>query len=314
MRILIEIPSWLGDAVMTTPAIENMFKFHKECEFIIVGSKISIEIFKNHPKVSKTFILDKSYLSMFYLSKELREFDKFVTFRNSFRSNIFKFLINSKKKFQFNKDSFQKLHQVEKYVKFINHALKTNLPDGPLVIYSIDSNNNAHSIAKNKPMLGINPGASYGSSKRWYPEKFSQVIEELSSRYDITILGGPDETDIAMDIQTRLEKKGISNYQNLAGKLTIPELITCISKFELFITADSGPMHIAATFKVPTISIFGPTRHNETSQWKNEKSIIIKKNLSCQPCMKRECPLEHHNCMRLINADDVLSKVELISL
>jgi heptosyltransferase-2 len=69
-------------------------------------------------------------------------------------------------------------------------------------------------------------------------------------------------------------------------------------------------MHIAATFQIPTITIFGPTKDNETSQWMNEKSVIVKKNLKCQPCMKRTCPLKHHNCMKNIKASDVLNAIE----
>ena len=83
-----------------------------------------------------------------------------------------------------------------------------------------------------------------------------------------------------------------------------------ISKLDLFITGDSGPMHIAASFQIPTIAIFGPTNHNETSQWKNQKSRIVKKDLACQPCMKRRCPLLHHNCMETIEVNDVLKAFE----
>ena len=72
-------------------------------------------------------------------------------------------------------------------------------------------------------------------------------------------------------------------------------------------------MHIAASFQVPTVAIFGPTRDDETSQWKNDKSIIVKKDLDCQPCMKRNCPLKHHNCMNLIKAVDVLKAVRSLS-
>ena len=82
---------------------------------------------------------------------------------------------------------------------------------------------------------------------------------------------------------------------------------------DLLITGDSGPMHIAAAFNVPTISIFGPTKNDETSQWMNEKNIIVKKNLDCQPCMKRTCPLKHHNCMKLIEATEVLEAVNRIN-
>ena len=168
--------------------------------------------------------------------------------------------------------------------------------------------------SRNRPILGINPGASYGDAKRWYPEEFANVAVELSDRYDITILGSPDEKEISMSIEKLLVKKNVKNYQNLAGKTNISELIHLISTFDLFITGDSGPMHIAACFKIPTVSIFGPTKDNETSQWDNEKNIILKKNLDCQPCMKKKCPLRHHNCMKLIKAEDVLNEVKSFNL
>jgi len=315
MRILIELPSWLGDSVMVTPAIENLIQFHIDAEVILVGSEISIEVFKYHPNIHKTYTLDKKYSSMFLVSRKIKKFDKFFSFRNSFRSNLFKLFIQSKEKFVYKKNNFKELHQVEKYTKFINNSLKTEFTIGPLVIHSSELfKKKISSKDKRKPTIGINPGSSYGNAKRWYPEEFSEVIAALNNKYDIIILGGPGEKDISMDIQGLIEKKGVSNYKNLAGKLSISELIYHISNIDLFITGDSGPMHIAANFKVPTISIFGPTRSDETSQWKNDKSAIIKKNLSCQPCMKRVCPLKHHDCMRLIKAKDVLSEIESLNL
>ena len=86
-----------------------------------------------------------------------------------------------------------------------------------------------------------------------------------------------------------------------------------VANLDLFITGDSGPMHIAASFKIPTVSIFGPTNYIETSQWMNINSTIVKKTLDCQPCMKRTCPLGHHNCMKLIKASDVLEAEEKIA-
>ena len=73
-------------------------------------------------------------------------------------------------------------------------------------------------------------------------------------------------------------------------------------------------MHIAAACQIPTVAIFGPTNHEETSQWKNYKSSIVKKNLDCQPCMKRECPLKHNNCMRKIQVSDVLEAVKNLNI
>ena len=306
MKILIELPTWLGDAVMATPAIENLANFYNDVEITFIGSFVSIEALKNHPKVIKILVLDKKYTSLYKIAKDLEKFDVFFSFRSSIRTKFLKFLISAKKKYQFDKNKYQNRHQVEKYNDFINDSLSIDSTAGKLQIYGYD-------IAKSKKkILGINPGASYGSAKRWYPQEFAKVASELSAEYDIVIFGGPSEIDIAGDIEQALIDSSVKNYKNLAGNTTITELINKISSLDLFITGDSGPMHIAAAFQIPTVAIFGPTKDKETSQWMNKKSIIVKKNLDCQPCMKRTCPLQHHNCMNLIKAVDVLNVVSRI--
>ena len=303
MKILIELPTWLGDAVMATPAIENLANFYNDVEITFIGSFVSIEAMKNHPKVVKTIVLDKKYTSLYKISRDLGNFDAFFSFRSSIRSKFLKFLMSAKNKYQFDKNNYQNRHQVEKYNDFVNDSLSIDSTAKKLQIYG-------YNIAKSKKkILGINPGASYGSAKRWYPQEFAKVASELSAEYDIVIFGGPSETDIAGDIVRTLIDRGVKNYKNLAGNTTITELINKIASLDLFITGDSGPMHVAAAFQVPTVAIFGPTKDKETSQWMNKKSIIVKKNLDCQPCMKRTCPLQHHNCMNLIKAVDVLNAV-----
>ena len=309
MRILIELPTWLGDAVMSTPAIENLVNYYDESEVILIGSFISIEALKNHPRISNTYVIRKKYTSLYKISKKLGQFDIFFSFRSSFRSKFIKLLISSKKKFQFDGNRYQNRHQVEKYNDFVNDNLNTNFHPGKLIVHQSFKllNNNS------KPIVGINPGASYGNSKRWYPQKFAQVATELSHKFDILIFGGLNEKNIAADIEKLLIENNVLNYQNLAGNTNISELINQISNLDLFITGDSGPLHLAASFKVPTVAIFGPTRNKETSQWMNDKAVIVKKKLDCQPCMKRICPLKHHNCMKLIKSVDVLSAIDSLN-
>ena len=308
MRILIELPTWLGDAVMATPAIENLVNHFSDVEITLLGSFVSIEIFKNHPKVIKTYVLDKKFVNLYKTLKDFGEFDVFFSFRSSFRSKFIQFFILSEKKYQFNKDRYNKGHQVEKYNNFVNDSLNINTIATKLILHAEKKSKGG----KNK-LLGINPGASYGSAKRWYPKQFSNVASDLSSQYDIIIFGGPDEKDIAADIEKYLIDNGVQNYKNLAGKTSITELISQIENLDLFVTGDSGPMHLAAAFQIPTVAIFGPTNDKETSQWKNEKSMIVKKNLECQPCMKRTCLLEHHNCMKQVQASDVLGAVKRLN-
>ena len=308
MKILIELPTWLGDTVMTSPAIENLVKYFVDVEITLLGSFISIEALKNHPNVIKTYVLDKKFINIYKALKDFEEFDVFFSFRGSFRAKFIKFFISSTNKYQFDKKIYNKNHQVEKYNNFVNDSLKINTIPSSLILHTEKQSK----VSINK-LLGINPGASYGSAKRWYPKEFADVAINLSSQYDIIIFGGPREKDIAKDIEKHLIEKGVNNYKNLAAKITIKELISQIANLDLFITGDSGPMHLAAALKVPTVAIFGPTKDNETSQWMNEKSMIVKKNLDCQPCMKRTCPLKHHNCMKMVVASDVLRAVKTLN-
>jgi len=247
-------------------------------------------------------------MNMYKTLKDLEEFDLFFSFRSSFRAKFTKFFISSPLKYQYKKKIFNEVHQVEKYNNFVNKSIGINSLAGKLILHP-----GVEATKRKNKLLGINPGASYGSAKRWYPKEFADVAASLSKDYDIVILGGMSETEIASDIEKYLIDKGVNNYQNLANKTSITELISQTKAIDLFITGDSGPMHLAAAFNIPTVSIFGPTNHHETSQWMNEKSIIVKKNLECQPCMKRACPLKHNNCMKLIEASDVLAAVNRLN-
>jgi len=309
MKLLVELPSWLGDCVMLTPAFENLVTYYGNPEITIIGSSVSVEVLKNHPNVVKNLILNKSYSLFFAHLKSFDEYDVFISFRDSYRTKILKIFISAKNKYQFNKNHYLNRHVVEKYNDFVNDALNTFEEPGPLLVYQ-DNKKIDNSIL----IAGINPGASYGDAKRWGVEKFSEVALRLSSRYEIIIFGGPDEADIAFEIEKKLIQNNVSNFQNLAGKTSVQELINHISNLSLFITGDSGPMHLAASFQIPTVSIFGPTLHHETSQWKNSRSTIVRKNLSCQPCMKRTCPLKHQNCMNFIKAEEVLSSIDSLLL
>ncbi len=300
MNIFIELPTWLGDAVMTTPAIEELVKKYPKAKLIFFGSYVSTEALKAHPNCVKSIIDEskKSKTRLFWLyktAKKLGQFDIAISFRSSFASTLFLNFIKAKEKLQYSKNTSQG-HQVEKYVSLLKVKPKR------LKLYQKPF------IYKNKT-IGLNPGATYGSAKRWYPKEFAKVADTLSKEYgyDIVIFGGPNEKEIAKEIEENLH---IKNYINLAGKTSIKELIEKIGGLNGFITNDSGPMHVAAAYQVPTIAIFGPTNYKETSQWMNEKGVIISKNLDCSPCMKRICPLKHHNCMKMITADDVISMIK----
>jgi heptosyltransferase II len=320
MRILIILPNWLGDAIMATPAIELLAQEYPNARFTFLGSYVSIEALKHHPLCERAIVdetkkASNRFIATYKLAQELGQFSMAVSFRNQIHSSLLlrftetvvciarsswhsMFLLSHTPKIKTNQ------HLVEQYAKLAmsdNHTFDGKIPNLNLYI---------EPIQYTKPTLGINAGATYGSAKRWYPERFAKVAHKYANSYDIIIFGGPNEVEMAGEIEENLKALGTSNYTNLAGKTNIEELCANIAGCSLFITNDSGPMHIAAAYQVPTVSIFGPTRYKETSQWMNEKSSIVRHEMDCSPCMKRECPLGHHNCMKEITAEEVIEAVK----
>lgn len=323
MKILIILPNWLGDAVMATPAIELLAEHYRGARFTFVGSYASIEALKHHPLCERAIIdgtkkSSSRLLATYKLAKELGEFSLAVSFRNQIHSSLLlrftgtvlciartswhaNLLLSHTPRIKTNK------HLVEQYSELA--MINSDDFDGksPALKLYIEPK------SFEKPTLGINAGATYGSAKRWYPERFAVVAAEYHKEYDILIFGGPNEVEMAQEIEDNLIKLGVKNFTNIAGKTDIESLCANIAGCSLFLTNDSGPMHVAAAYQVPTVAIFGPTRYKETSQWKNEKSIIVRKEMECSPCMKRECPLGHHECMKNITATEVIEEIKNLS-
>jgi heptosyltransferase-2 len=116
----------------------------------------------------------------------------------------------------------------------------------------------------------------------------------------VVVFGGPGEMDIAAEIEQQLG----SACLNLAGKTSVRGLMALIARCNLFVTNDSGPMHIAAACGVPLVAIFGSTDHATTSPY-TDRAVIVRKEVECAPCKLRECPTDHR-CMTLVSADDVV--------
>ena len=324
MRILIILPNWLGDALMATPAIEALATNYPSARFTFVGSFASIEALKYHPRCEEAIIdetkkASNRLVATYKLAKKLGSFHLAVSFRDQIHATLLLrftntvvccarrswhslFLLSHTKKISTNQ------HLVEQYTELASLNFEQKQQSiSPLKLY-IEPKTFA------KPTLGINAGATYGSAKRWYPERFAEVAAAFSDRFDILIFGGPSEVAMAADIQNRLEELDVKNFTNLAGKTTIKELCENIGACSLFITNDSGPMHVAAAYQVPTVAVFGPTKYKETSQWMNEKSKIVRHEMECSPCMKRECPLGHHECMKSITASEVIEALKELEL
>ena len=128
--------------------------------------------------------------------------------------------------------------------------------------------------------------------------------------YEIIILGaGKEEAKICAKICEILAQNGIK-AKNLCNKTSIHTLTQNIALSDLFLTNDSGAMHLGAALKVKMLVLFGPTKFTQTSPWQSKNAKIIHLNLACMPCMKRVCPLKHHKCMQDLTPQMVIEKLK----
>ncbi|MBI5406107.1 MAG: glycosyltransferase family 9 protein [Nitrospirae bacterium] len=367
-KILIVLPNWIGDAVMSVPAISQIRERFPSARITIIGLSHISELFYEGPYVDEIRVYKKDFpsnkgglrgiwgmggLTATGLSLRSEKFDMVLLLPNSFRSALLVHLAGIPLRCGYNRDArglllnrpvrftpqIKKLHQVEYYLH-LARSIEENRRDrnvppidfsppispsnkggnrgiwgmGALLFLSQEEIQQAkETLGKNQItpedlLIGINPGAAYGSSKRWYPERFSQVAAALDKKYHakIILFGGPGERDIAEEI---VRTSGPS-LLNMAGQTTIRGLMALLSQCRLLIASDSGPMHIAAALGVPVVAIFGSTDPALTTPI-GTGHVVIRKTVPCSPCFRRECPTDLM-CMDLIQVEDVLGGVEKI--
>jgi len=285
MHLIIEPPTWLGDAVMASGAIEKLIEHLNPSRVTIFGSFVSTSLFPQYESIIDK--KDERFKNLFNLPKA----DMFVSFRRSLYSKLLKVKYGG-----YTLKKSNSGHLSEQYNSYIDAILNKKLPNYVPKVNFIPKKYDTITV-------GINPGAAFGAAKRWYPEEFAKVANSLNSK--IIIFGGPGEEEMAEAIENNLEG---TNYINLCGKLTIKELCEAIGGLDMLITNDSGPMHIAASYGVDVVAIIGPTSYKYTYPY-NTNYKIVTKNLECAPCQKRVCPLKTHACMKEITANDVISAV-----
>jgi len=149
----------------------------------------------------------------------------------------------------------------------------------------------------------INPGATYGSAKRWYPDRFAAVADALSAEWGakVVVVGSTAEAPLADEI----EAATLTPPVNLAGKTAVREMMALLSLSSFLLTNDSGPMHIGAALGVPLVAIFGPTDWRRTSPW-TDRARIVRVEIDCSPCKRRVCD-RGHECMLGVTPDMVIA-------
>jgi heptosyltransferase-2 len=152
--------------------------------------------------------------------------------------------------------------------------------------------------------IGVSPGAAYGGAKRWLCERFAQTARRLQEAEDdpVVLFGAADERPLCEAVADVIRASGGAVW-NLAGQTSLGEFIQLAAACRLFLTNDSGAMHIASALGVPTTAIFGATDDTTTGPT-GEYVRVIRQPVECSPCLLRECPIDHR-CMTGVTVDRV---------
>jgi heptosyltransferase II len=159
-------------------------------------------------------------------------------------------------------------------------------------------------------VTGVSPGAAFGTAKRWLPERFAEAVAQLGR--PAALFGSKEERELCEGIAAELRTRGI-RVHNFAGETTLAEYIDLTAACRVYLTNDSGSMHIASALNVPTVAVFGATDHVGTGPT-GALARVVREQVECSPCLLRECPIDHR-CMTAVTSDRVVREAnELISL
>lgn len=326
-KVFVRCPNWLGDIIMSIPAINAICSIFEDSQVWLYVRKEYAGILNRIKGVSVISFQKKNVLYEVIESlpkiKE-KHFSVSVTLPNSWSSALIPFLAGIKKRYGYairGRSIFfthpieiirevLNLHQVYYYLGIVNGIKRGNYNDVP----SLEVNEDEIKEIKKKFKLygnnfcGFVPGAAYGEAKCWFKDRYVALGEKLAKKgFHILLFGSKDDMVRCNEIEKGIGK----NVINLAGKTAIDDLPVFMKICKFVISNDSGPMHVSAAVNTPVIGIFGSTNPKTTYPF-GYKDFVIHKELECSYCLDRNCKLKINKmrCMELITVEEVLKKLE----
>jgi heptosyltransferase II len=309
--VLVRSSNWLGDAVMSVPAIRRLKRGRPDLRLTVLTRSKLADFWRLVPEVDELITIDPGD-SVFRVAAKIRDkFEVAIVFPNSVRSAIETWLAGIPRRVGYSRpwrDFFLNQfipeasrpaplrHQTGHYLRMVDRIganLEEALSQGNL-------------LSPEATLAGLCPGAEYGPAKRW--TEFGSAAQQLSERHGLhwLIFGTAREKPLAAEIITKLER----NATDLTGRTSLLELATQLRRCRLLLTNDTGTMHLSAFLGVPTVAIFGSTEPQLTGPT-GEGHVVIRHHVECSPCFLRECPLDFR-CMKAVTVEEAVSAVESV--
>ena len=312
---------------MTTPAVRAIRKQFPNTHVSLLAKPWVTPVFENSEHLDQLLIYDdkgrhKGLFGKFRLARDLKkyDFDAAILLQNAFEAALITFLAGIPIRIGYNTDARQLLlthaisctneikkeHQTKYYLNILS-GIGMDAGDRDLYLrlrqqdrLQAEKTLMKQGISGDFKWVGINPSATFGPAKQWPIDRYARladlILEHTNAR--VIVFGGPQDRRLGKDISRKMRHRPI----DLSGRTTLGEAMALIERCALFITNDSGLMHVAAALDVPLIAIFGSTNSTTTGPL-SSNSRVVQVPMECSPCLKPECPKGHLNCMDQICVD-----------
>lgn len=326
-NIIVRMPNWIGDMVMATPVLSELRKAYPSARITAMCRAPICDLLKEDPEVDELFCFSKtSSFSRRSDKKNIVEklrhgkYDLGVLLTHSLSSAWWFWQGNVKMRLGYDCNgrhlllncpvplphNIERQHLVNTY-KMLLEPLGIPQSNTPPRLFLADKEVQEarvllqqHGVTKDSIIVGINPGATYGSAKCWLPDRFRTVTEKLLANPDVFVVFFGDQPSMRLVKQICF---GLgTRVINLAGLTSLREVAALISLCNVLLTNDSGPMHIADALGTKTVALFGSTNDIVTGPYRN--GVVIHKHVKCSPCYQRTCPIDFR-CMKQIEVDEV---------
>ncbi len=340
-KILIRGTNWIGDAIMTFPALSYLKQLYPQAQLDLMARPWVSPVYRCHPDVHQVLecpagssLIERLFHLLRFASKAKgKGYEMGVALPNSFESALVLRLagigdicgyatdfrsILLKKAVPVPRDKEER-HHVFYYLGLVRALARSDIEPDPSVLKlklrlprkeqekartflnMIRLRNN---LGADSFFAGFNPGAAFGPAKCWPSSRFSELASLLLKEFPnlhILVFGTEKEQEIAEEIK----KEAPGRISNLCGATTLLEAVALINQLHLLVTNDSGLMHVGAACAIPLVAIFGSTNPTATGPW-SDKARVISLDLECAPCMSRKCTRDF-KCMLGISAENVFS-------
>lgn len=334
-KIFVRGTNWLGDAVMTIPALLRLRSSFPKAQITLLAPPRSAEVFTGFAQVDEIYVYhrkEKGINAFLAARNHLRRerFDLAILFQNAFEAALLAFLGGAKFRIGFQtqgrgvllthklyySEKHRNRHQTNDYLDLVakaervclgNESTTTRITTPTLIANDEQKQAAAKFLAPSQTLIALNVGATNSRAKCWPEDRFAALADRMVAERNarIVLIGAGSERDNAQRVIVQMNNQQAAT--NLAGKTSIAELIGLLASCDLLVTNDTGPAHVGAALSIPTLTIFGPTNEFETAPLGTHSELIRAEGIECARCMHRECPIDHR-CMTRLSVDDVAQK------